>query len=1115
MTAHSHNLAQDLSVNSIDQQSTQSEPISVASPLIDWGEKIDVTSFYGRLPELEMLQQWIIQDRCSLVAVLGMGGIGKTALSIKLAQSLIQDFEFVIWRSLRNAPPLETLLADLVPFLSRQQDTQADLSRLMHQLKASRCLIVLDNLETLLQEGSSSGQFRSGYENYGELLRQVSKSQHQSCVLFTSREKPVEVALAERKNQARSLPLSGSELAAQAILDARGLIGSVQQRRELCDRYGNSPLALKIVAPCIRFIFNNEIEAFLAAETGVFNGIRRLLDQQFERLSPLEMTVMNWLAINREWTTLGELQADIIPAVSEEQLIAALKSLDGRSLIEKAQSMLSEKSVSEYTQQPVVMEYVTEQLIKTMTAELQTAELNLFNQYPLLKTTVKEYVRESQVRLIVSAIASQLYALNTELLADAPEAITQQFARLLDQLRNTQNSVSGYGAGNLLNLSQQLHLDVMSYDFSGLTVRQAFLQNINLHQVNFTDTQFNQSIFTQTVSGILSADFSPDGTLVVTGDANGDLCLWQVADGQPLLILSGHTSWARSVQFSPDGQMIASASYDHTVRLWDKDSGACLKVLTHENLVGTVAWSPDGKRLASGGGEQSIRLWDAISGECLQSWQAHTDWVWSIVWSTDGNYLASGSGDNTIKVWNTVTGECLQTLQGHENMVWSIAWSPDGQHLASGSGDNTLKVWDTATGRCLQTLQGHENMVWSIAWSPDGQHLASGSSDRTAKLWDAQTGKCLQTLQGHGNWVYAAIWSPDGRILATGSDDQTIKLWDVSTKRCLRTLQGYAMPIWSAAWSPDGKLLVNGSSDRMIRLWDSQTGKCLKVLAGHENLVCSVAWSPDSTWLASASSDGVVKLWDVQAGVCLKTLESHSNWVWSVAWSPDGNMLASGGIDQTVRLWNVQTGQCEQVIQGAESWVWSVAWSLDGQTVAIGYDNSQIWLWDVHSAECRQVLRGHQGWIGSLAWSPDGCTLASSSADRVVKLWDAESGDCQKTLQAHHQWVWSITWSPNGQILASSSQDGTIKLWNPQTGNCVKTLQGHTNWARQTAWRPDGQVLLSCSGDETMKLWDVQTGECLKTLRSDRPYEGMNITGIKGITDAQKATLKALGAVES
>lgn len=54
----------------------------------------------------------------------------------------------------------------------------------------------------------------------------------------------------------------------------------------------------------------------------------------------------------------------------------------------------------------------------------------------------------------------------------------------------------------------------------------------------------------------------------------------------------------------------------------------------------------------------------------------------------------------------------------------------------------------------------------------------------------------------------------------------------------------------------------------------------------------------------------------------------------------------------------------------------------------------------------------------------------------------------------------------------------------------------------------------SSSADETIKLWDVKTGECLNTLRLDHPYERMNITGVTGLTEAQKASLRVLGAIE-
>ncbi len=76
--------------------------------LQDWGEAIDVSVFFGRLEEIITLKKWILTERCRSILLLGMGGIGKTALAIKIAQTIQSKFSFVLWRSLRNAPSLET-----------------------------------------------------------------------------------------------------------------------------------------------------------------------------------------------------------------------------------------------------------------------------------------------------------------------------------------------------------------------------------------------------------------------------------------------------------------------------------------------------------------------------------------------------------------------------------------------------------------------------------------------------------------------------------------------------------------------------------------------------------------------------------------------------------------------------------------------------------------------------------------------------------------------------------------------------------------------------------------------------------------------------------------------
>ncbi|HEY9659239.1 MAG TPA: NB-ARC domain-containing protein, partial [Allocoleopsis sp.] len=163
----------------------------------DWGEAVDVSVFYGREAELAQLWQWVIEDRCRLVSLLGMGGIGKSSLSVKLGLQVQSEFEVVVWRSLQNAPALDELLESILAFLLRSQgedpivpaSISGKLSKLIDSLRASRCLLILDNAETILSDGAQAGQWREGYETYGQLMQRIGEVPHQSCMLLTSREK--------------------------------------------------------------------------------------------------------------------------------------------------------------------------------------------------------------------------------------------------------------------------------------------------------------------------------------------------------------------------------------------------------------------------------------------------------------------------------------------------------------------------------------------------------------------------------------------------------------------------------------------------------------------------------------------------------------------------------------------------------------------------------------------------------------------------------------------------------------------------------------------------------------------------------------------------------------
>jgi WD40 repeat protein len=1095
-----------------------------AFPRVDWAEALDTSRFAGREVEVAELSQWIVQERCRLVALVGMGGIGKSMLASLLGSRLAAHFEAVLWRSVRDAPSCQELVANCLTFFSETPPAEFPASleqritQLLSRLQARRCLLVLDNLETLLESGDRAGNYLPGYEGYGRLIQRLAEAAHQSCVLVTSREKPKEIEPLEgMRSPVRTLRLGGvDEQAARVLLSDKELGGTSLAWQGLVSSYAGNPLALKIVAQAISDLFGGDLDRFLREGELIFNGVRPVLHQQVGRLSPLEHLLLTWLAVLREWTTLDTLSQVLHPRVLRSKLLEALEALSRRSLLERGQQ-------ASFGLQSVVMEYLTDELGERLGEEIVRGPPKLLRQVALAQAQAKDYVRKSQVRLLVHPLLERLRA---ELGANAQ--VEAHLLGLLALFRTEDAATEGYGPANVITLLTALRGHLRGLDLSRLSIRGAYLQGVEMQDASLSGALLQECVFTETFDAIIAVVTSLTGQYWAAGSKRGEVRVWR--EGGQILHLAwqAHTDQTYGLAFSPDERMLASGSLDGSVKLWDVETGTLLWSGWQTQGTAWLAFAPDGSLLASGGHEGTVRLWDAKLGTTLQE-LPHPGTVFSLAWSPDGHLLASGDVAGTIRLWEiwpSRLATCVEILAGHSSWVPGLAFAPDGNSLASASWDGTVKLWELGEAgrlRLGQTLVGHTDGVRCVAWSPDGGTLASGSVDHTIRLWDIQQGVSRVVLHGHSGLVSGLAFTPDSRQLLSGSEDGTLRLWDVERGEPLRVVQGYATALYDVAWSPDGTRLASAGSDTVVSLWQAESrggGAPPGVLRGHGWTVYGVAWRPDGGVLASSGWDNAIRLWDPATGSCLQVVrdlnhpETH---FFGLAWSPDGHLLASGTLLQGVLLWDGTARSGRWVSRQLPTRLRRVAWSPDGTRLVGGGDDGHVYMWDAADGMLLQRLVGHHGVVNSVAWSPDGAQLASGGGSQdsgELFVWDAHSGERISTLQGLTGAVYAVAWHPVGKLLITGGSDGRLCWLDLPSCACVRVQQAHQGIVQALKVSPDDKRIASCGDDGAIRLWDLEGGERLRTLRRDRPYERLTITGIRGLTQAGIATLRALGAVE-
>jgi DNA-binding CsgD family transcriptional regulator len=331
--------------NNTEQSKSSYQDLTLAPKII---------RFYGREKELNFLSHGILNQNAHLISVLGLSGIGKTTLVKRFIDLNIQQFEIIIWRSLKFPKSLDLLIDDLLNVCQQEAKATIDdkLKQLFNILKNKKCLIILDDLENIFVNRQFTGQYKPEYQDYKTFLQMITEIEHQSCLILISQEKCQEmISLDSELYPIHSLELSGLDNAATEILKNQGLKNE-ETWLNLINLYESHPKYLQYISILIKDVFQSEVAEFIKENSLILTeDFKTLFDSIWMRLSDIEKEILLKISQNDQPISRDEIKQ--VLSLSSMDIINGLQSLTRRFLVSKL-----ENDQKLYTLSPIFKEYL-------------------------------------------------------------------------------------------------------------------------------------------------------------------------------------------------------------------------------------------------------------------------------------------------------------------------------------------------------------------------------------------------------------------------------------------------------------------------------------------------------------------------------------------------------------------------------------------------------------------------------------------------------------------------------------------------------------------------------------------------------------------------------------